>query len=289
MPKRSNTLQATSFVAPKDGTKHLFVRVGNDAYESLSDPECFDDVDEGNIENWTATLIAPLAKCWSREDARRVWPKVEDAEYLKGEVSLGEMKVCLIRGETFHEGLATGDFESAFWEIDGDSQELYDMMNACTTLEERMATNPKKKRKRGVPAIFKSFTIPPDATSIPGVMFIKRLELEPRFCGKGLGAFLLEQGIAQLREEMFPFDHGPVYVKPFPLQWEHAELTAAQEGEMHADTVRLIEKFWKKVGFDEVDRSRGGGFDRYEYGYLVKPMDLFLKVKHLLMHANDGS
>ncbi|CAE7396198.1 PGA [Symbiodinium sp. CCMP2592] len=150
------------------------------------------------------------------------------------------------------------------------------MMNACTNIESGCKDDAGNKLP-----IFKSY---PAKKGKCGIMFVDRIEIhDSRFFGHGLGPFLLNTGLKYIDEE-FMNETGPVYLKPFPLLWEKMEgdappapddafkrktLSEAQNQEMHRDILKLI-GWWKKLGFKEVNGSKGGGFDKYDYGDMVR-------------------
>ncbi|CAD7973437.1 unnamed protein product [Amoebophrya sp. A25] len=121
------------------------------------------------------------------------------------------MTVNLVPGFAVDVAVVRGDFGDLCMEIDGKSQSLYNMMNACTNVEKMLGDDPTSL------PIFKSF---PSVWGKRGIMFIDRLEIhDSRFFGQGFGSMFFNTGLEEI-ENGFLNGTGPVYLKPFPLQWE---------------------------------------------------------------------
>ena len=305
------------FIAPKDVRKNASLLIGDLAFEGRdedSESDFLDDDDGENIRKWEATLYFPYARCWSREDAGKMFPDLSDAEYQSGEFVVGRMKMDVVPGHVFDWGVNKGNWGAVVMELDSVSQSLYDVMNACTNIEQK--SDPDNDAATEL-AVFRSFDVPKkppptaaerkereefhaqisktwkeaglgdpgldlDSDFMPGMIHVDRVEItDARFRNHGYGKLLINGGLKAMHDLEMDKENGPVYGKPFPLQWEKTKgedgptldspFTEAQKRKRHEDTLRLME-FWKKLGFKEVGGSVGGGFDGYAYGYLVRGM-----------------
>jgi GNAT superfamily N-acetyltransferase len=83
------------------------------------------------------------------------------------------------------------------------------------------------------------------------LLFIDRIELDPKYRGKGIGRVVVREAI-----ETFGLQCGLVVCKPFPLEYSGwtEQLSAAEQGKPEverdkADALERVRKFWTKCGF----------------------------------------
>lgn len=274
-PKRANpTKVEAEWIPPRcSAGSGFFLQLDTDDLdESDGERELFV---EDLVKTATVQLCARYKKNWSFSDAQKVFPGLSERAYNNDSAVVAKLVVDYLNGRWFSKAIRTGDWSNVSVALDAKSQCLYDTMNACTTID--TAENPGKNFCR-------SFDWKPTAAS--SFVHLDILEFLDRQFEKveGLGARLVNEGLRLIDEEKNMGTAGPVYVKPFPMQWNRAEgegppesgdpfkrktFTDAQKQKMHKDTLDIIE-WWKSLGFRSVEGSVGGGFDEYKYGYLVR-------------------
>lgn len=181
--------------------------------------------------------------------------------------------------------VALGDFAALAEKFDEYFHSTYDWMHCCTNLEGGpdmpdqyyMTLEPEDEHIESAAAFVEVHGIYRGFPSIPGVDEMKGCVLVDDLCltqkkwaGHGYGAFLLNTALKKL---MPAGSIGPVYLKPYPLQWNRgqkssyrqvfpgedpagpdSEFIEEQLGKIESDTCKLI-KSYRSCGFSVVPGS----------------------------------
>jgi GNAT superfamily N-acetyltransferase len=99
------------------------------------------------------------------------------------------------------------------------------------------------------------------------LLYIKRIEIEPKYRGKGIGLAAIRRAIDVLRVNC-----ELVALKPFPLQFE-GKVTPTNRREAQAATTKL-KRYYRRMGFKDL-----GGT-----GFMM--LDLTLRLKDVLLNPD---
>jgi len=224
----------TAAILPKDLFEHARIDItSNDDFfdDKDSDSEfSLGDLESGEIvKQPTVTLLVPFAKCWSAEDAKKMFPTLTDDDYKTGEYELATMSACMVRGFDMNMAVMTRDLGNMFMYLDGVDQSLYECVNACTNIEEKMG---KESHTEHIPLYKTAATL--RKTPLPGnlgFIFIQDVEIhDRRFRGQGYGPFFIDWVLRVICDEC----HG-AFIKPHPRHWP----------------------FFERMGFSDVEGSIG--------------------------------
>jgi GNAT superfamily N-acetyltransferase len=165
------------------------------------------------------------------DEPDRVMPAIHGDIFLYGEDGSPETKIGYIEALWVQAGRALNEGESLLEAMDSVSNECEECF--CALLEH--------ETEDWKPEVVELYGEEPEYSDI---LFIERLELEPQFRGKGIGARVVDVTV-----KTFAQSCGLVACKPFPLQ--HMGNEKASSG----PDLAKVRNFWTGCGFRNVPGS----------------------------------